>query len=272
MAMFGDDLQKFGTPWLYAPRQPAGLWVALGLWLAIVATFFVLQAIGALAVVGLFLGGDFANERLVIKGSIIGSLPAAILAAWLVWRLSKVRGGIPREILALRKPELGWLGWLLIVGGFLIGFYIVMMTVATVFQIDIEQYLPGPDGESPSTGSAGAMKEAMFDLANEPFLFWLAFPAIAIGAPLIEELIFRGYLFSALATSRAGLSGATLITTSLWSLLHITEPWFAIGMIFVMGLVLSALLIRFGSIWLTMACHAAWNGANTLTLFLALQP
>jgi membrane protease YdiL (CAAX protease family) len=116
------------------------------------------------------------------------------------------------------------------------------------------------------------MKEAMFDLANEPFLFWLAFPAIAIGAPLIEELIFRGYLFSALATSRAGLSGATLITTSLWSLLHITEPWFAIGMIFVMGLVLSALLIRFGSIWLTMACHAAWNGANTLTLFLALQP
>ncbi len=272
MAMFGNDLQKFGAPWLYAPRQPAGLWVALGLWLAIVAALFILQAIGALAVVGLFLGGDFANEKLVIKGAVIGSLPAAILASWLVWRLSKARGGIPREILALRKPELTWLGWLLIVGGFLIGIYIVMTAVVAIFQIDIEQYLPGPDGESPATGSAGAMKEAMFDLANEPLLFWLAFPAIVIGAPLIEELIFRGYLFSALATSRAGLSGATLITTSLWSLLHITEPWFSIGMIFIIGLVLSALLIRFGSIWITMACHIAWNGANMLAVFVALRP
>jgi uncharacterized protein len=272
MAMLGEDLQKFGIPWLYAPRQPAGLWLALGLWLVIVAAFFLLQAIGALVVVGLFFDGDFANEKLVIKGSIIGSLPAAFLAAWLVWRLSQVRGGIPREILALRKPDLTWLGWLVIVGGFLIGIYIVMMAVVTVFQIDIEQYMPGPDGESPATGSAGAMKEAMFDLANEPLLFWLAFPAIVIGAPLIEELIFRGYLFSALATSRAGLSGATIVTSSLWSLLHITEPWFSIGMIFIMGLVLSALLIRFGSLWITMACHTAWNGANMLTVFLALRP
>jgi uncharacterized protein len=270
--MLGNDLQRWATPWLYAPRLPAGLWMALGLWLAIVAALFLLQGIGALAVVGLFLGGDFTNEKQVIKGAVIGSLPAAILAAWLVWQLAKARGGNPREVLALRKPELTWLGWLVIVGGFLVGIYIVMMLLVTVFQIDIEQYIPGPDGESPASGSAGTMKEALFDLANEPLLFWLAFPAIVIGAPLIEELIFRGYLFSALATSRAGLSGATLITTSLWSLMHITEPWFSIGMIFIIGLALSALLIRFGSLWITMACHTAWNGVNMLTVLLALRP
>ena len=58
----------------------------------------------------------------------------------------------------------------------------------------------------------------MFD---ELLLFWLAFPA-CIGAPLAEELVFRGQLFAALARSRAGFSGATLITSALWSLLHIT--------------------------------------------------
>jgi membrane protease YdiL (CAAX protease family) len=111
------------------------------------------------------------------------------------------------------------------------------------------------------------VKEAMFDLANEPLLFWLAFPAVALGAPLAEEFVFRGQLFAALAQSRAGYSGATLITSALWSLLHITEPWLAVGIIFMMGLALGTLLIRFGSLWVTMACHGIWNGLYSLAIF-----
>ena len=53
--------------------------------------------------------------------------------------------------------------------------------------------------------------------------------------------------------------------------MHITEPWLAVGIIFVMGLVLGALLIRFGSLWVTMACHGIWNGVYALMIFWA-QP
>src|SRR6185503_9171659 len=167
-------------------------------------------------------------------------------------------GGVPQEILALRWPDLGWLGWICIIGGFMVAMYGAIFAIVTVFQIDLADYTPGPDGQSPTSGSAGLVKEAMFDLANEPLLFWLAFPAVAIGAPFAEEFVFRGQLFAALARSRAGFSGATLITSALWSPLHITEPWLAICIIFMMGLTLGTLLIRFGSLWVTIACHSIW--------------
>ena len=66
------------------------------------------------------------------------------------------------------------------------------------------------------------------------------------------------------------MSGATLITSALWSLLHITEPWLAVGIIFMMGLALGALLIRFGSLWVTMVCHGIWNGMYSLFILWSL--
>ena len=49
----------------------------------------------------------------------------------------------------------------------------------------------------------------------------LAAAVIGIGAPLSEELLFRGFLLSALAKSRLGFWGAALIATALWTSLHI---------------------------------------------------
>ena len=89
------------------------------------------------------------------------------------------------------------------------------MLLVLVLGIDLAQYTPGPNGQSPTAGSAGLVKEAMFDIANEPWLFLLVFPSIAIGAPLAEELIFRGQLFSALSQTRLGVSGATVVTAAL---------------------------------------------------------
>ena len=77
----------------------------------------------------------------------------------------------------------------------------------------------------------------MYDIANEPWLFALVFPSIALGAPIAEELIFRGQLFSALSNTRLGVSGTTLVTSALWAALHMTEPLLAVGIIFVMGLI-----------------------------------
>ncbi len=267
MAAFGTDFQKYTSPLLYVPSNPAGLWVALGLALALLVVNSVLQYVAGMGVLSLFFDAGLDDQRSVIKSFIIGIFPASVLTAIVAWQVAKIRGGNPREVLALRFPELGWLGWLCVVGGFMALMYGTIFVLVTAFHIDLANYTPGPDGQSPAAGSAGLVKEAMFDLANEPLLFWLAFPAVTIGAPLAEELIFRGQLFSALAQSRAGFSGATLVTSALWSLLHITEPWLAMGIIFVMGLVLGALLIRFGSVWVTIACHAVWNGLYSLFIF-----
>jgi membrane protease YdiL (CAAX protease family) len=267
MAAFGSDFQRYSSPFLYVPSNPAGLWLALGLALVLMIANGLFQTVAGTSVLSIFFDGEFEDQRSVIKAFIIGIFPASLMTAILAWYLAKIRGGTPAEILALRWPDLGWLGWICVVGGFMVAMYGAIFVIVTVFQIDLAQYTPGPDGQSPTSGSVGMVKEAMFDLANEPLLFWLAFPAVALGAPLAEEFVFRGQLFAALAQSRAGYSGATLITSALWSLLHITEPWLAVGIIFMMGLALGTLLIRFGSLWVTMACHGIWNGLYSLAIF-----
>jgi membrane protease YdiL (CAAX protease family) len=272
MAAFGPDFQKYTSPFLYVPSNPAGLWAALGFALLLIIANGVFQAVAGTLIFSIFFEGGIGDTKSIVKAFIIGILPASVLTVILGWQLAKIRGGVPREILALRWPDLGRLGWVFVVAGFVAAMYGAIFVIVTVFQIDPAQYTPGPDGQSPTSGSAGLVKEAMFDLANELLLFWLAFPAVAIGAPLAEEFVFRGQLFAALAQSRAGFSGATLITSGLWSLLHISEPWLAIGIIFMMGLALGALLVRFGSLWVTIICHGAWNGLYSLAIFGSLAP
>ena len=174
------------------------------------------------------------------------------------------------EVLNLSWPRLTPLGWGVVMAGFMVAMYAAIIAIVLIFQIDMSQYTPGPDGQSPKTGSAGAVKEAMFDIANEPWLFLLVFPSVAIGAPRAEEVIFRGQLFSALSSTRIGPFGTTLLTALMWSMLHVTEPWLSIGLIFVMGLIFGWLMVRFGSLWLTIACHGLWNGLYSLLIFFNL--
>ena len=156
-------------------------------------------------------------------------------------------------------------------GGFLLAMYAAIAVVVAVFGIDLSQYTPGPDGQSPETGSVGLVKETMFDIANEPKLFAMVLLSVGIGAPLAEEVVFRGQFFAALSRTRIGAMGATLVTSTVWALLHATEPWLSVGLIFMMGLVFGFLLVRFGSLWVTIACHAAWNAIYSIVIFGSMQ-
>ena len=265
MAAFGPDFQKYTSPFLYVPSNRAGLWSGLGLLLLIGLVYFILQSVVGLAISVLGFQAEWNNQSALIKASIIGVFPASIPLAAFIWWVSKFRGGAPRDVLALRFPRLGWLGWLLVVFGFIIAMYAVVILIVYVFQIDLSQFQMGTDGEMEAQD---LVKQGMIELAREPTLYWLAFLSVAVGAPIGEELVFRGYMFSLLSKTRVGLAGATLVTSASWALLHKgTGPWFLVGILFVMGIVLSCLLIRFGSLWVIMICHSAWNTFSALTIF-----
>jgi membrane protease YdiL (CAAX protease family) len=98
----------------------------------------------------------------------------------------------------------------------------------------------------------------------------LALAVVGLGAPLSEELLFRGFLLSALARSRLGFARGALLTTSLWTALHAGYSQAGILEVFTIGLFFSWLLWRTGSLRVPIFCHALYN--VLIALILRLMP
>ena len=94
----------------------------------------------------------------------------------------------------------------------------------------------------------------------------LALLVVGVGAPLSEELLFRGFLLSALARSRLGFAGGALVTTTLWTALHAGYSLAGMVEVFMIGLFFSWLLWRTGSLLVPMFCHALYNSLIVVVL------
>ncbi len=88
---------------------------------------------------------------------------------------------------------------------------------------------------------------------------WLLAIALVVAAPLAEELVFRGFMFRGLASSRVGVLGAILIPSVIWALMHVQYSPFYILHIFIIGVVLGWLRWRSGSTTLTLILHGIIN-------------
>lgn len=88
---------------------------------------------------------------------------------------------------------------------------------------------------------------------------WLAFVALAIGAPVSEELLFRGYLLNRLKQTPLGFWWSALIANTGWTCLHFNYSWLGLADVFIAGLLLSWALWRTQSIWAPLVMHALYN-------------
>lgn len=104
--------------------------------------------------------------------------------------------------------------------------------------------------------------------AGHPVLLWLT---LVIAAPVLEEFMFRGFLFAGLVRSPLGVAGTALVTSLMWAMLHVQYDATIITMIFVVGLLLTAARQVTGSIIPCIAMHAAMNAAAMLEAYYWLQ-
>ena len=88
---------------------------------------------------------------------------------------------------------------------------------------------------------------------------WLMPPILCILAPVAEELLFRGFLFPALAKSRLGFAGAAIIVSAAWTSLHVDRTNLALAQLFAAGLLLTWMLVRTGSLRVPILCHVLFN-------------
>jgi hypothetical protein len=224
--------------------------------------------LGLLTTVGI-VSLSFAGMVLLIGMTGAGSAPPAVpasrdagalaagLRSFALWQLlvvlltlgaASLRGGRVRNVLALHAAPGGWRT------------YAIALAVLAVLQVlgSIVQY-------STVSGDLYADLRPFVALVRGPE--WpLAAAVIGIGAPLSEELLFRGFLLSALAGTRLGFWGAALVATGLWTVLHAGYSATGILEVFAIGMFLSWLLWRTGSLRVAIFCHGVYNCLVVLAL------
>ena len=285
VAFFGPDFIAARKGALYHSQNGQHPLLAVVFAVVLFAIYSILQVVmGSVVHLGLY--GSFpALQSLVPSGTeltdpfvrvmkcmIIGILPAAILATAASWWLAKAWNKTGDRGIPLHFPALGFGGWLVLIVGFVIVMALVFNLTFVILGIDPKDYMPSAGGIDDGGASAGLMEKIIADMADEPLLFVLALPGIAIGAPLLEEFLFRGPLFSCLHGTWLGAPGAVLVTAASWALVHgSTAPWLFVGILFIMGLLLGAALLRFGSLWVTIILHSLWNGLVSLSMLSLVQ-
>jgi membrane protease YdiL (CAAX protease family) len=99
-----------------------------------------------------------------------------------------------------------------------------------------------------------------YEQAREAEVLFLWSLDTVIVAPIVEEIVFRGFLWRGLAASRVGIPGAMIVSAAGWAALHIQYDVVGIAEIGVLGLFFGWVRWRFGSTILTMILHGLNNG------------
>jgi uncharacterized protein len=100
---------------------------------------------------------------------------------------------------------------------------------------------------------------------------WMAIIGVAIVAPVVEEIVFRGMVFGWLR-GRLPLVWAVVISATLFALEHIGFLQVTLFLpIFSTGIVLALLYHHARSVWPTVLVHGSFNLIATLVLFSSLS-
>src|ERR1700722_14123809 len=178
----------------------------------------------------------------------ITGLPALLAALWLAIRLSRTPFA---DYLALRGTT--WTN--LLIG--------IVALVVLVLGWDQLSRAMGRDA------TPGFMMDVLKSARADGTL-WLLVIAFCVAAPVTEELFARGFLYRGWSESFLGPVGAILLSSMVWTALHMQYDWFFLGEVFSIGLLLGYLRYRFHSTWLTIILHGLNNLAAVVqTILLA---
>ena len=237
--------------------SPQPLFTRLGTLLLIVGmviVFFISQLLGIYIAGKLLLPtvesttlGDIfffgSNDGTVVSISImIGCLLLVAISALVI----RMRGGNLKQYLALTPFSLA-------VGMGMIGLLLLFMIGSQALTYVLDK-------------SPLAFVDPLYQSVSS---VWLLIFAMVIVAPIYEELIFRGLLWSAIAeqfaassdTEHRGAMVASLVTSLIFAVIHLQYGIYEISTIVVLALLFCYARIKSGSLILPMLLHIINNGA-----------
>lgn len=216
-----------------------------------IVLYFVLQGLctGILVAAGVG-GANPSNAATAVQNPIIilwGLVTAALVQLFLMWFYLRKDGRIGK----LGLDHFGTISL-----GRTTGLAIVLVAAAMVFNYVYATYI------IPGIGMQEEMAKMLASIPRTPINIAAGFFAIAVAAPLVEELLFRGLLQNALG-KYVPVWGAIILSSFLFSLVHL-QPY-AIPGLMSLGIAFGYLYHRTGSLRTNIILHMA-NNALALIL------
>ncbi|MEB3356550.1 MAG: CPBP family intramembrane glutamic endopeptidase [Synechococcales bacterium] len=229
-----------------ADRTRWGLWPTIGLSCCVMALFFIVQTLVAAIALGVALADQPQTEPAVMLNQIsssglvlaLATIVSAPICIGLIALFIRLRQGAPaKRYLELKRPSLALVGaWSLATVAFMVGVdalkSLVDRPVAPTFTADI------------------------YETAYSLPLLYLA---IVVAAPVFEEVFFRGFLFQGIRHSWLGATGAVLVTSLVWAVIHLQYDRYDMAGIFLFGVLLAIAQLRTQSLYIPITMHALNN-------------
>jgi len=251
-----DSLNPDHPPLVMTPAPPR-VWKFWGtaLWgLFIFAAMFVGQ-IGAIVLLVVLRGlpidmaslQSIGHEPQALGLSVIMGLPTTLAAVWLAIRIKKASFV---DYLALYWPS-----WKQLLFG-AVGLVVIVLAWEVVSRSLGREATPG-------------FMTDLLKSGRDKGAALLLLVAFSVAAPMSEEVLARGFLFRGWSASFLRVPGAILLSSLVWTVVHLQYDMYFLAEVFTIGLWFGYMRHRAGSLWLTIILHALNNmTAVVLTMWL----
>lgn len=179
---------------------------------------------------------------------------AGILTSWIMTRLLAAGAG---------GSGLAWQWRDIIVG---LGAFVLIYPLVYAAQVGAVWGYQYYEGTTPDPMAHETLRQITSN-AGDPWA-WVITLAAVLGAPIVEEVLYRGMLQSAVLRVTGGAWSAILITSAIFASVHYSVvPPHVLPVLFVLSVGLGAVLERTKKLGACIVVHAAYN---TLNVALAL--
>jgi len=239
-------------------NPPWNSWVAAGVWVMSILAVVIIPGLFLLPYIATLTGQVSDSVQLVellksdptaIILQVIAIIPAhvvTLLAAWLV--VTRMRAFSFRQTLGWESGGMPWWHYIVILSGFL--------ALAGV----VGHYFPEQENDL-----------LRILRSSRAAVYLVAFMATAT-APLVEEVVYRGVLYSAFQRT-FGIAFAVVIVTFLFALVHVPQYYPSFSTIFLLtllSLILTLIRVRTNNLLPCIILHTIFNGFQSI--FLVLEP
>jgi membrane protease YdiL (CAAX protease family) len=240
----------------FGPNNPPwGILGGIGVWIGSVLCILIIPAIFLIPYLALHKPRILDNDALVkfatsdpmaVILQIVAILPAhllTVLIAWLV--VTKVRKYNFREMLGWKTD--GWQMWAAF-AIIIVAFYGLSILVAQV----------SPEQDNDLLKILRSSREAVYLVAI----------IATLTAPFVEEVVYRGVLYSAFQKAM-GVPAAFVLTTLLFAVVHVPQYWPSYSTIFLLtllSLILTAIRVKTNNLLPCIIFHTIFNGIQSIAM------